>query len=147
MASILGHHLHLSLHLYHWPNLASHSAKPQVLSMTYSSFENQNHLDDSYTYPKYSYICRYKLGYLWNSASFFSLKTFLRKLHHSDAAFLLQQLESIVQEFFLFLILSPVHMAIPAKFCCFLWLQQCLPLFYCLLSVFQLFPCLNLAVL
>jgi hypothetical protein len=46
----------LKLHLHQWPALASHSAKPQLLSMTPSSLQNQYHLDDSYTLPGLSSI-------------------------------------------------------------------------------------------
>jgi len=47
--SDLGHELQLRLHLYYWPSMASHSAKPQLLIMTPSGFQTQFHLGDSYT--------------------------------------------------------------------------------------------------
>lgn len=31
----------LRLHLYHWPSMASHNAKPQLLNMTPSCLQNQ----------------------------------------------------------------------------------------------------------
>jgi hypothetical protein len=47
--SLLGFQLQLRLHLHPWPSLDSHSAEPQLLSMTPSCFQNQYHLGDSYT--------------------------------------------------------------------------------------------------
>ena len=49
--SVLGHQLQLRLHLLQWPSLASHSAKPQLLSMIPSFLHKQYHLNDSSTLP------------------------------------------------------------------------------------------------
>ena len=38
--SVLGYQLQVRLHLYQWPSLASHSAKPQLLFMTLSCLQN-----------------------------------------------------------------------------------------------------------
>jgi hypothetical protein len=49
--SVLGHQLQVRLHLHQWPSMDSHSAKPQLLSVTPSCLQNQYHLGDSYTLP------------------------------------------------------------------------------------------------
>jgi hypothetical protein len=45
--SVVSHYLQL----HQWPFLASHSAKPQLLTMTPSCLQNQYHLADFYTLP------------------------------------------------------------------------------------------------
>jgi hypothetical protein len=49
--SVLGHQLQLRLRLHQWPSMASHSAKPQLVTMNPSCLQNQYHLGDSYTLP------------------------------------------------------------------------------------------------
>lgn len=48
---VLGLQLPLRRHLHQWPIQASHSAKPQLLSLTPSGLKSQYHLCDSYTSP------------------------------------------------------------------------------------------------
>lgn len=68
--SVLGHQLQMKLHLHICPSLASHSAKPQLLSMTSSYLQNQYHLGDFYTLPS----TKYNVGCLWDTASLYSQK-------------------------------------------------------------------------
>ena len=49
--SVLGHQLQLRLQLCSWPSMASHHAKPQLLSMTQLCLQNQFHLGDSFPLP------------------------------------------------------------------------------------------------
>jgi hypothetical protein len=59
ISSVLEFQLILRLHLHQWLLLASHSAKPRLLSMTPSCLQNQYYLGDFYI-PN--------LGCLWNTA-------------------------------------------------------------------------------
>jgi hypothetical protein len=48
-SSVMGLQRLLRLYLYQWPPLAFYQTKPQLLSMTPSYLQNQEHLGDVYT--------------------------------------------------------------------------------------------------
>ena len=83
----MGHKLQLRLPLHQWLFLASHKAKPRLLSMIPSCLQNQYHLGDLHM-TKFSYSTRYNLRYVWNKTSLCSQKT-LPRFHLSDVGLFL----------------------------------------------------------
>ena len=144
MIPVLGCQLQLRLHLYQWLSLASHSAKPQLLSMSPSYLQNQYHQGNSYTLLSPAGVQSTTLA-----ISGTQLLCALRKFHLSDTVLFLiianfldpaNQYELSKQSLLILTFnVRVTWLKLPNSAPCWSW--SIASLFYYQFSVFQLLQC------